>query len=212
MRPPADPLPPPFLYAHYPSTGNSSKGAAPTTAWCLGSFPLSFPFSSLPPPPLAFLSFTPTPLASSIHLHEYLKANTTMENMQQGQWDLSKRGKKAKCSFWDLEFPNLRQAMWWNSKWSNYRVLWRESKRENFNNTHWESDTSNSCPAGEKTGSTGGWSVGTSSWLCVWTDCPMTENAWCAEAHAGSHKVFYRTKQTHLFSQLQEFANVHIWG
>lgn len=169
MRPPADPLPPPFLYAHYPSTGNSSKGAAPTTAWCLGSFPLSFPFSSLPPP-LAFLSFTPTPLASSIHLHEYLKANTTMENMQQGQWDLSKRGKKAKCSFWDLEFPNLRQAMWWNSKWSNYRVLWIESKRENFNNTHWESDTSNSCPAGEKTGSTGGWSVGTSSWLCVCVD------------------------------------------
>lgn len=46
--------------------------------------------------------------------------------------------------------------------------------------------------------------------VCVWTDCPMTENAWCAEAHAGSHKVFYRTKQTHLFSQLQEFANVHI--
>lgn len=126
-------------------------------------------FSSLPPP-LAFLSFTPTPLASSIHLHEYLKATTTMENMQQGQWDLSKRGKKAKCSFWDLEFPNLRQAMWWNSKWSNYRVLWRESKRENFNNTHWESDTSNSCPAGEKTGSTGGWPVGTSSWLCVCVD------------------------------------------
>lgn len=40
----------------------------------------------------------------------------------------------------------------------------------------------------------------------------VTENAWCAEAHAGSHEVYNRTKQMHLFSQFEEFANVHIRG
>lgn len=102
-------LPSTTLYACHPSAGSSRKGIAPTTACCLGSFPPFFSFSFLPTSHHLPL----TPLTSSTHSHEYLKANTGMENMQQGQWRLAKEREreKKKCSFWDPEFPNLRQVM-----------------------------------------------------------------------------------------------------
>ena len=49
--------------------------------------------------------------------------------------------------------------------------------------------------------------------LCVFgLTATVTENAGCAEAHAAFHEVSNRTKRPNLFSQLEEFANVHIRG
>lgn len=91
--------------------------------------------------------------------------------------------------------------------------------------TQRQTDPSCGGPAGERIGGIGearwGPAVGSTqapSVSVILCDCvcvfeltaTVTENAWCAEAHAVSHEVFSRTKQMHLFSQLKEFANVHI--
>ncbi len=85
-----------------------------------------------------------------------------------------------------------------------------------------DTDPNSSCPAAERIGGIGeaqrGPPVGTILAVCVCVcvcvffrlTATVTENAWCAEVHAGSYEVFNRTKQMHLFSQLKEFANVHI--
>lgn len=77
-----------------------------------------------------------------------------------------------------------------------------------------ETDLCYCCPAGEED-SGGSWRPGrdlllASCWLCVCVRATVTENGWCTEARADSNEIFSRTKQMHLFSLLEEFANVHI--
>lgn len=138
MRPPAAPPFPPLLYARHPSTGSSRKGAAPSTARCHSFFPPSFPFYSFPPP----LTF---PLTTSIHLHEYLKANTWMENVQQGHRRYARETKKEMFIL----------GLWVSSFKAGHRGI-DEIQRgpvtemEGAGETLRECDPCYSCPAGER--------------------------------------------------------------
>lgn len=150
--------------------------------------------------------------------------------------------KRKKCSFWEPEFPLFKAMgvlmKFRVLQLQGERVIKRGENRDHQQQLERETDRGQerrrerliqaiAVQLGRGLGGLGrpgGDLQLAPCWLCVCVcvcvlcvcvfglTATVTENAWCAEAHAGSHEVFNRTKQMHLFSQLEEFANVHIRG
>lgn len=144
MRPPADP-PPSTIPVCPPSLRRELQtGGQPP--------PLHAASAPSRPPSLSLLSHLPFSPPHLFHpLHEYLKASTRMQNMQQGQWRLGKE-EKEKCSFRDSECLFLGVSM--SSPITEgeiYKDRLKQKWRERQTGLR-DADPSYSCPAGERSG------------------------------------------------------------